>query len=80
MELGKATLKASSDWRRIAVLLIWKERDEIFGSAGSQPLGRRALGHAGHLLSYYFSHHGRWHLFSSLLLMCPSSFGNTSTS
>jgi len=51
MELAKATLKASLIGG-VAVMLIWKERDEIFGLLG-QPLDA-ALGHAGHLLSFSF--------------------------
>lgn len=51
MELGKATLKAMIIGG-VAVWLIWKERDEIFGLLG-QPL-EAALAYAGHLLSYSF--------------------------
>lgn len=51
MELGKAVLKACLVGG-VAVLLIWKERDEIFGLL-AQPL-EVALGHAGHLVSYSF--------------------------
>ncbi|MDD2740838.1 MAG: flagellar biosynthesis protein FlhB [Rhodocyclaceae bacterium] len=51
MELAKATLKAILIGG-VAVFLIWKERDEIFGLL-SQPL-EAALGHAGHLLSFTF--------------------------
>jgi len=51
MELGKAILKATLIGG-VAVLLIWKERDEIFGLLG-QPL-EAALAYAGHLLSYSF--------------------------
>ena len=51
MELGKATLKAILVGG-VAVLLIWKERDEIFGLL-SQPLDA-AMAHAGNLLSFTF--------------------------
>ena len=51
MELGKASLKAIIIGG-VAVWLIWKERDEIFGLLG-QPL-EAALAHSGHLLSYSF--------------------------
>ena len=51
MELGKASLKAIIIGG-VAVWLIWKERDEIFGLLG-QPL-EAALAYAGHLLSYSF--------------------------
>ena len=51
MELGKATLKAGLVGG-VAVLLVWKERDEIFGLLG-QPLDA-ALAHAGNLLSFTF--------------------------
>ncbi len=51
MELGKATLKAALIGG-VAVLLIWKEVDEIFGLY-SQPL-EAGLAHAGHLLTFSF--------------------------
>lgn len=51
MELGKAVLK-SALIGGIAVILIWKEREEIFGLL-SEPL-EAAIGHAGHLLSFSF--------------------------
>lgn len=51
MELGKAVLKASLIGG-IAVLLIWKERDEIFGLL-AQPL-EVGIAHAGNLISYSF--------------------------
>lgn len=51
MELGKAILK-SSLIGGVAVLLIWKERDEIFGLL-AEPL-ETAIAHAGHLVSYSF--------------------------
>jgi len=51
MELGKAVLKASLVGG-IAVLLIWKERDEIFGLLG-EPL-EAGLAHAGNLVSFSF--------------------------
>lgn len=51
MELGKAVLKASLIGG-VAVLLIWKERDEIFGLL-SQPL-ETGVAQAGHLLSFSF--------------------------
>jgi flagellar biosynthetic protein FlhB len=51
MELGKAVLKASLVGG-IAVLLIWKERDEIFGLL-AQPL-EVGIAHAGNLVSYSF--------------------------
>jgi len=51
MELGKAVLKASLVGG-IAVLLIWKERDEIFGLLG-EPL-EAGLAHAGNLISFSF--------------------------
>ena len=51
MELGKASLKAILIGG-VAVWLIWKERDEIFGLLG-QPL-EAALAYSGHLLSYSF--------------------------
>ena len=51
MELGKAVLK-SSLIGGVAVLLIWSEREEIFGLL-SEPL-ESALGHAGHLVTYSF--------------------------
>ena len=51
MELGKAILKASLVGG-VAVLLIWRERDEIFGLL-AEPL-ETGLAHAGHLVSYSF--------------------------
>lgn len=51
MELAKAILKASLVGG-VAVLLIWKERDEIFGLL-AQPL-EAGLAHTGHLVSYSF--------------------------
>ncbi|UCV15941.1 flagellar biosynthesis protein FlhB [Quatrionicoccus australiensis] len=51
MELGKAVLKAGL-LGGVAVMLIWKERDEIFGLL-AQPL-EAALAHAGHLVSFSF--------------------------
>lgn len=51
MELGKATLKAFLVGG-VAVLLIWKERDEIFGLL-AEPLGS-GLAHAGSLVIYSF--------------------------
>jgi flagellar biosynthetic protein FlhB len=51
MELGKAILK-SSLVGGVAVLLIWKERDEIFGLLG-EPL-EAGLVHAGELVTYSF--------------------------
>jgi flagellar biosynthesis protein FlhB len=51
MELGKAVLKAGLIGG-IAVMLIWKERDEIFGLL-AQPL-EAGLAHAGNLLAYSF--------------------------
>ena len=51
MELGKAVLK-SVLIGGIAVMLIWKERDEIFGLL-AEPL-ETALDHAGHLLGFSF--------------------------
>lgn len=51
MELGKAVLKAGL-LGGVAVALIWKERDEIFGLL-SEPLDA-ALVHAGNLVSFSF--------------------------
>jgi flagellar biosynthetic protein FlhB len=51
MELGKAVLKAGL-LGGVAVTLIWKERDEIFGLL-SEPLDA-ALVHAGNLVSFSF--------------------------
>ncbi|MGE5470011.1 MAG: flagellar biosynthesis protein FlhB [Bacteroidota bacterium] len=51
MEMGKAVLKASLIGG-VAVLLIWKERDEIFGLL-AQPL-EAGLVHGGNLVSYSF--------------------------
>ena len=51
MELGKAVLKAGL-LGSVAVILIWKERDEIFGLLG-EPL-ETGLAHAGHLVSFSF--------------------------
>jgi len=51
MELGKAILKASLIGG-VAIMLIWKERDEIFGLL-AQPL-ESGLAHAGNLLTYSF--------------------------
>jgi len=51
MELGKAMLKAGL-LGGVAVMLVWKERDEIFGLL-AQPL-EAALAHAGHLVSFSF--------------------------
>ena len=51
MELGKAILKAGLVGG-VAVLLIWKERDEIFGLL-AEPLDA-GLAHAGHLVSFSF--------------------------
>lgn len=51
MELVKALLKASLIGG-VAVLLIWKERDEIFGLL-AQPL-EAGLAHAGQLVSFSF--------------------------
>lgn len=51
MELGKAVLKALLIGG-IAAVLIWKERDEIFGLL-AEPL-ELGLAHAGHLVTYSF--------------------------
>ena len=51
MELGKAILKAVLIGG-VAALLIWKERDEIFGLL-AEPL-EAALAHAGHLITFSF--------------------------
>jgi len=51
MELGKAVLKASLIGG-VAIMLIWKERDEIFGLL-AQPL-ESGLAHAGNLVTYSF--------------------------
>jgi len=51
MELGKAVLKAGLVGG-IAVLLIWKERDEIFGLL-AEPL-ESGLAHAGNLVAFSF--------------------------
>lgn len=51
MELGKAVLKATL-LGGVAAMLVWKERDEIFGLL-AQPL-EAALAHAGHLVSFSF--------------------------
>src|SRR5574343_245661 len=51
MELAKALLKAILVGG-VAALLIWKERDELFGLLG-EPL-ESGLAHAGHLVSYSF--------------------------
>jgi flagellar biosynthetic protein FlhB len=51
MELGKAMLKAILIGG-VAVLLIWKERDEIFGLLG-EPLDA-AIAHAGHMVVFSF--------------------------
>jgi flagellar biosynthetic protein FlhB len=51
MELGKAVLKAILIGG-VAVLLIWKERDEIFGLLG-EPL-EAGLAHAGNLVTFSF--------------------------
>src|SRR5574343_809347 len=51
MELGKAVLKALLVGG-VAAMLIWKERDEIFGLL-AQPLDA-ALANAGNLISYSF--------------------------
>ena len=51
MELAKAILKASLVGG-VAAMLIWKERDEIFGLLG-EPL-EIGLAHAGHLVSFSF--------------------------
>jgi len=51
MELGKAVLKALLIGG-IAAMLIWKEREEIFGLL-AQPL-ELGLAHAGHLVTYSF--------------------------
>ena len=51
MELGKAILKAGL-LGTVAVLVIWKERDEIFGLLG-EPL-EAGLSHAGNLVSFSF--------------------------
>lgn len=51
MELGKAVLKAGLVGG-VAVMLIWKERDEILGLL-AQPL-EAAVAHAGNLVSYSF--------------------------
>jgi flagellar biosynthesis protein FlhB len=51
VELGKASLKASL-LGGVAAMLIWKERDEIFGLL-AQPLDA-GLAHAGNLVSYSF--------------------------
>ncbi len=51
MELGKAVLKAALVGG-VAVILIWKERDEIFGLL-AQPL-EAGLAHTGHLVSFSF--------------------------
>src|SRR5574343_681037 len=51
MELGKAVLKATLIGC-VAALLIWKERDEIFGLL-AEPL-ESGLAHAGHLITFSF--------------------------
>ena len=51
MELAKALLKAVLVGG-VAVLLIWKERDEIFGLLG-EPL-EAGLAHMGHLVAFSF--------------------------
>ncbi len=51
MELGKAILKAVLIGG-VAALLIWKERDEIFGLL-AEPL-EVGLAHAGHLITFSF--------------------------
>ena len=51
MELGKAVLKATLIGG-VAALLIWKERDEIFGLL-AEPL-ESGLAHAGHLITFSF--------------------------
>jgi flagellar biosynthesis protein FlhB len=51
MELGKAILKAVLIGG-VAVLLIWKERDEIFGLLG-EPL-EAGISHAGNLVTFSF--------------------------
>ena len=51
MELAKAILKAALVGG-VAAMLIWKERDEIFGLLG-EPL-ELGLAHAGHLVSFSF--------------------------
>lgn len=51
MELGKAVLKAGLVGG-VAVMLIWKEREEILGLL-AQPL-EAAVAHAGNLVSYSF--------------------------
>ena len=51
MELGKAILKASLIGG-VAVLLIWKEREEIFGLYNESLEG--ALAHAGHMVAFSF--------------------------
>ncbi len=51
MELGKAILKAGL-LGGVAVLLIWKERDEIFGLLG-EPF-EAGLVHAGNLITFSF--------------------------
>ncbi|TXI79475.1 MAG: flagellar type III secretion system protein FlhB [Dechloromonas sp.] len=51
MELGKAVLKAALIGG-VAALLIWKERDEIFGLL-AEPL-EAGLAHAGHLITFSF--------------------------
>jgi flagellar biosynthetic protein FlhB len=51
MELGKAILKAVLIGG-VAVLLVWKEREEILGLLG-EPL-EAGIAHAGHLVSFSF--------------------------
>lgn len=51
MELGKAVLKAFLVGG-VAALLIWKERDDIFGLL-TEPLGA-GIAHAGHLIVFSF--------------------------
>lgn len=51
MELGKAVLKAGLVGG-VAAMLIWRERDEIFGLLG-EPLDA-GLAHAGHLVTFSF--------------------------
>ena len=51
MELGKAVLKATLVGG-VAALLIWRERDEIFGLL-AEPLDV-GLAHAGHLITFSF--------------------------
>ena len=51
MELAKALLKAVLVGG-VAALLIWKQRDELFGLLG-EPL-EAGLGHAGHLIAFSF--------------------------